>query len=456
MPNKVNKVQKKKILQALYEDNAKLQRFQLGKVELQEQEQGQEVATRQGNVDWLNLIMFLVLVGGVWGVLSYSSAFSPGSATEKHTSVAVNVAPTIVAAEESKDALFYPEKEVLAQNTHIPDVETTLQQEKGASQHKNPWGVHSFSTMPVNWSRVFLEKVADEKPFYQYEIVVAARKPVLSEIILQYVDMTVPESPLPETLLGLVDTQLPLARLFSLQVHTIVIDPGHGGRDPGTIGRQTGLMEKEITLDIARMVKAKLEKNSRFNVLLTRDSDRSVSLKERTEFARENQADLFISIHVNSLPNESDNLVETFFFGAYQDVRDARLAEKENKGSDFTLGDFTEMIRVLGDTLKTQESQQLAQFVQSTLFFNMNKENEKLANAGIKTAPFVVLLGVEIPAILTEIACISNNQEEVNLSESSYRRRIADYLDLGIRGYLEHRASDSIIAQGVTQHGSYQ
>ncbi len=443
MPSKVNKEQKKKILQALYEDNAKLQHFQLGKVELQEQEQ--EVPTRQGNVDWLNLILFLVLVGGVWGLLGYSSAFAPGSATEKLTSVPINVAPKIVATEE-----------VLVQNTHIPDIEMTLQQEKEYSPHKNPWGLHSFSTMPVNWSRVFLEREAGGKPFYQYEIVAVARKPVLPEIILHHVDMIIPEAPLPETLLGLIDIQLPLAQLFSLQVHTIVIDPGHGGRDPGTIGPRTGLMEKEITLDIARMLKAKLEKNSRFNVLLTRDSDRSVSLKERTEFARENQADLFISIHVNSLPNESDNLVETFFFGAYQDVRDARLAEKENKGSDFTLGDFTEMIRVLGDTLKTQESQQLAQFVQSTLFYNMNRENEKLADAGIKTAPFVVLLGVEIPAILTEIACISNNQEEVNLSDSSYRHKIADYLELGIRGYLEHRASESNIAQGVTQHGSYQ
>lgn len=447
MPNKVNKVQKKQILQALYEDNAKLQHFQLGKAELQEQ----EVSTKQGNVDWLNLFLFLVLVGGVWGVLSYSSAFSPGLSTEKLAAVLMTVAPKTVAAEKSKESLSYPEQELLAENTHIPDIEITLQQKKESSPVKNRWGMHSFTTMPVNWSRVFFEREAGEKPFYQYEIVAAVRKPVLPEIILEHVDLDIPE-----TLLGLIDTQLPLAQLFSLQVHTIVIDPGHGGRDPGTIGRRTGLMEKEITLDIARMLKAKLEKNSQFKVLLTRDSDRSVSLKERTEFARENQADLFISIHVNSLPNESDNLVETFFFGAYQDVRDARLAEKENKGSDFTLGDFTEMIRVLGDTLKTQESQQLAQFVQSTLFFNMNKENEKLANAGIKTAPFVVLLGVEIPAILTEIACISNNQEEVNLSESSYRRRIADYLELGIRGYLEHRASDSIIAQGVTQHGSYR
>jgi len=250
---------------------------------------------------------------------------------------------------------------------------------------------------------------------------------------------------------------MPLADLFNLRIQTIVIDPGHGGIDPGATGHQ-GLKEKDVVLDIARRLRDKLATSGKYRVLLTRDEDRKVYLKERVAFAKENRADLFISIHINSLPAEAKHLnyVETYYFGPHTDQRSLELAEKENHDSDYLMGDFREVIARIGDTVKTEESKELAASIHKRLYSNLKRRNRDLMDARSKTGPFMVLLGVEVPSVLVEISCISNPAEETRLSMPAYRDDVADYLKTGITEYLEQRTYRRSIERGKTQHVAKQ
>ena len=232
----------------------------------------------------------------------------------------------------------------------------------------------------------------------------------------------------------------PVADLFDLKVQTIVIDPGHGGSDPGATGHQ-GLKEKDVALDIAGRLRDKLVAAGSYRVLLTREDDRKVRLKERVAFAKENHADLFISIHINSVPAEAGpvNYVETFYFGPHTDQRSLDLAEKENRDSDYVMGDFREIIARIGDTLKTEESAQLAASMHRSLYRNLKRRSGDLMDAGAKTGPFVVLLGVDVPSVLVEVSCISNKAEETRLSTPRYRDSVAGFLETGIVEYLKRR-----------------
>jgi N-acetylmuramoyl-L-alanine amidase len=250
---------------------------------------------------------------------------------------------------------------------------------------------------------------------------------------------------------------MPMADLFNLKVHTIVIDPGHGGIDPGATGRQ-GLMEKDVALDIARRLRDKLVSAGGYDVLLTREEDKKVYLKERVAFAKQNRADLFISIHINSLPAgaESLNYLETYYFGPHTDQRSLELAEKENRDSAYAMGDFREVIAKIGDALKTQESKELADAIHESLYSNLKRHNPDFVDAGSKTGPFMVLLGVEVPSVLVEVSCISNKAEETRLSKAGYRDSVANYLQAGIVEYLERRARRRMIEGGKTQYVAKQ
>ena len=253
------------------------------------------------------------------------------------------------------------------------------------------------------------------------------------------------------------DGSVPVADLFGLKVSTIVIDPGHGGIDPGTTG-PNGVTEKELTLDIALRLRDKLQRAGNHRVLLTREQDIKVPLKDRVEFARENKADLFISIHFNALPVESKNLVETFYFGPHSDKRILELAEKENAGSGYGIGSFRRVIERISDTLKTQESEALARFLQNNLYAKMKRENPGLINAGIKTAPFVVLLGSDVPSVLAEVSCLSNEAEARNLENLEYRERIAGFLMDGVIDYLDQQPqpNENLIVKGELRHVAKQ
>jgi len=232
---------------------------------------------------------------------------------------------------------------------------------------------------------------------------------------------------------------LPLSHMFDLKIRTIMIDAGHGGADSGSVGKM-GTMEKDITLDIAKRLKTHLVKSDRFHVVMTREDDSSVPLSKRVALAQEAKADLFISIHLNDLPRKPINIIETYYFGPSNDEKTLRLAKRENVGSEYGLSDFKEVMERLGKTMKLQESRELAKSIQANLFINSRKHSEDIQNYGVKRAPFVVLLGVDVPAVLAEVSCLSNNEEERELSSESHRENIARYLAAGIFDYLNKGA----------------
>ncbi len=236
-----------------------------------------------------------------------------------------------------------------------------------------------------------------------------------------------------QMLLGWPDVAI--ADLFGLGVHTIVIDAGHGGKDPGAIG-SGGLMEKDITLKIARLLYNRLADEEGINVVMTRDSDVTLSLKHRVEYARQHDADLLISIHLNTIPDSPMTIVETYYFGPPADDQSMAVAKKENYHSGYAVAEFNELIAGLGDTLKQQESRKLASHIQKNIYGTLSRDNRSIINVGIKTAPFVLLLGAETPSVLAEVNCISNTEEEARLAKPAYRDKIAGALERGILSYL--------------------
>ena len=133
---------------------------------------------------------------------------------------------------------------------------------------------------------------------------------------------------------------------------------------------------------------------------------------DRINFANSHKSDIYISIHVNYIPNKPINTIETYCFGPNKDKRTLLLAERENQGSQLTMSDFKEIIQEIGNTMKSQESSLLALSIQKSLYGNIKKQNKDVENWGVRRAPFIVLLGVDTPSVLTEVTCLSNQQEE--------------------------------------------
>lgn len=240
--------------------------------------------------------------------------------------------------------------------------------------------------------------------------------------------------PIPDASVPLSDPR-PIDRsAIPLSIKTIVIDPGHGG-DPGAMA-ESGLTEKEITLDIALRLRKHLSKGP-FQVLLTRDSDRRVSLDQRVAFANEHKADLFISIHVNSMEPHTIRALETYYVGPTDDPLTLKLASRENKDSESSLADYKKILEKIYVDARRGESHGFARAVQGQLFRSLKKVNPALENRGVRTAPFVVLIGTQMPAVLVEIACLSNEDEVQLLTKPDYRENIAGALAQGIRQYAD-------------------
>jgi len=227
-----------------------------------------------------------------------------------------------------------------------------------------------------------------------------------------------------------------VSELFDLKVNTIVIDPGHGGVDPGAVGT-TGLKEKDVTLDLANRLRHRLSRDKKYRVLLTRGTDKRLTLKERVSFANRVKADLFISLHVNAMEKQQNAFIETYYYGMQSNQEKLYLVKRENNNSGYSTGDFKHMISRIGNTFKNEESRALAAAIQSNLYVSMHAENNNLSSWGIKTAPFVVLLGVDMPSVLVETSCLCNPNEEDRLRDVNYRDRMARYLEQGIVEYLD-------------------
>jgi|GEM_PF-1417794 len=226
-----------------------------------------------------------------------------------------------------------------------------------------------------------------------------------------------------------------LRSIFGLKIRTIVIDPGHGGEDPGTSG-QFGTREKNITLDIAMRLRQRLSRYDGYNVLLTRTEDETLSLESRIEFANSRKADLYVSIHVNNIPNKPYSIIETYYFGPNTDHGALALAEKENSGTQYAMSDFKAIVQKINNTLKYQEAKVLARSIQKNLYSNIHRDKDNIHDYGVKMAPFIVLLGVDMPSVLTEVTCLSDREEEKKLNNEAYREDIARYMEEGIIQYL--------------------
>lgn len=230
---------------------------------------------------------------------------------------------------------------------------------------------------------------------------------------------------------------LPLSRAFDLGVKTILLDPGHGGDDTGAIGRG-GTREKDVALDIAQRLRRRLQAHGPLEVLLTRDADQTLPLAERVALAHANRADLFVSIHLNFLPNKPINIVETFYFGPGTDAAALELARRENSGATPGMSELRQIIERMETQLRREESPRLAKAIQESLYRNSRRVDAGVIDHGTKRGPFVVLNQAEVPAVLAEVSCLSNAAEEARLATAEHRENIAAYLESGILAYLRN------------------
>jgi N-acetylmuramoyl-L-alanine amidase len=223
--------------------------------------------------------------------------------------------------------------------------------------------------------------------------------------------------------------------VLPLGVRKIVIDPGHGGKDAGT-SAPGGLAEKEVTLDIGIRLRHLLEQAA-FEVVMTRDKDEGVSLRQRTALANAQAADLFVSIHLNWIDGGQVRGMETYYLGPTEDPVLLQLAAQENRDSGYSLADFRKLLDYIYLSVRRDESRRLAESVQRTLVTALRRKRPALVNRGVKTAPFAVLVGTEMPAILAEVACLSHPEEAHLLATPQYRQDIAQALLEGIRAYAQ-------------------
>ncbi len=244
------------------------------------------------------------------------------------------------------------------------------------------------------------------------------------------------------------DGQSTLTRTLGLKIGRIVIDAGHGGHDTGTIG-PTGLMEKDLCLDVAlRLGKIIQQKLPGADIVYTRSDDTFIPLEERTHIANEAKADLFISIHANSSPDHGARGVETYYLNLRGSPEAMAVAARENAVSQEGIHDLEDVVKRITRTEKIDESKELAEDVQDSLSKRIQKTARPVKNRGVRKAPFVVLIGADMPSILTEISFLSNPADEQLLKKPEHRQRVAEGLFQGMAAYLESLNSMAVNTSG--------
>jgi N-acetylmuramoyl-L-alanine amidase len=226
-----------------------------------------------------------------------------------------------------------------------------------------------------------------------------------------------------------------LVRALGLKIGRVVIDAGHGGHDVGTIGPD-GLYEKDVVLDIALRLGAELQQRLGVQGVYTRTNDTFIPLEQRTAMANAAQADLFISIHGNSSPESNVRGVETYYLSLTNQQDALAVASRENATSGADIHDLSDIVKRITQNDKMDESREFALDVQQQLYDGLVSGNSGLKDRGIKKAPFVVLIGANMPSILTEISFVTNSKDAKELRDPKYRERIADSLFKGVSEYM--------------------
>jgi N-acetylmuramoyl-L-alanine amidase len=227
-----------------------------------------------------------------------------------------------------------------------------------------------------------------------------------------------------------------LARQLGLTARTIVVDAGHGGHDPGSIG-PAGLQEKELVLDVALRLEKLLRTRLGAQVVMTRSTDVFVALEERTAIANTKGADLFLSVHANSSRSSRSRGIETYFLNFARNRHAESVAARENAISEATLKDLQGLVKAIALNSKIDESRDFAASVQEAMVDGLKAASPDVLDRGVHTAPFYVLIGANMPSVLAEISFVSNPAEERLLKKSDHRDRIAQSLFTGVRSYLE-------------------
>lgn len=227
-----------------------------------------------------------------------------------------------------------------------------------------------------------------------------------------------------------------LTRVLGLKLGRVVIDPGHGGHDEGTRSK-SGLLEKELVLDVSQRLAKLLRERMGTDVILTRTDDIYIGLEERTHRANEKHADLFLSIHANSSPTKTVAGVETYYLNFSAERGDLDLAARENASAESSIADLKEVVSKIALRAKLDESREFAIRIQDSLHKTAVKQNKEAKDRGVKKAPFVVLIGADMPSVLAEIGFLSNTRDEALLKGSEHRDRLAEALYQAIAGYAD-------------------
>jgi N-acetylmuramoyl-L-alanine amidase len=236
-----------------------------------------------------------------------------------------------------------------------------------------------------------------------------------------------------------------LSRQLGLRVSRVVIDPGHGGHDPGA--KTKGLTEAELVLDVALRLEQLLSKQDGFEVVLTRRLDTFVPLEERTAIANREGADLFLSIHANASTNSAARGIETYFLNLTANPDAEMVAARENAASSRSMNQLPDIVKAIALNNKIHESRDFASIIQSSLHSQLQKTDASVRNLGVKQAPFMVLLGATMPSVLAEISFITNKQDAAMLKTEKYRQRIAEALFAGVIRYQQSLKTGPAIAE---------
>ena len=231
------------------------------------------------------------------------------------------------------------------------------------------------------------------------------------------------------------DGQRSMVRALGLKINRIVVDAGHGGHDSGTLGPD-GIQEKDVVLDVALRLGQLLKQRLGADVIYTRDDDTFIPLETRTAIANKAQADLFISVHANSSPDASARGVETYYLNFTTSADALEVAARENAVSDQSIHQLSDLVKKIALQDKINESREFAADVDQSLYAGLEEGNAGLKDRGVKKAPFVVLIGANMPSILAEISFLTNPSDAHELRDPAYRERIAESLYRGVARYV--------------------
>ncbi len=267
-----------------------------------------------------------------------------------------------------------------------------------------------------------------------------AAKPIISAVGPSQASKK-PFSPSPTS-----PTNKGIVQQLALGVKTIVIDPGHGGKDPGAMGYQAGVKEKDVVLKIARKLEKRMKARLGCNIIMTRTTDKYLPLESRTAIANTRNADLFISLHCNAAKNRNLTGVETYFLNLATDDDAVNVAARENATSRKNISDLEDILNGLMQNAKINESGRLATHVQGAICTGLSKKYKYIHNLGVKKAPFYVLLGATMPSILIETSFISNKRECRRLLNENYQNYLCETIIDGIESYIKETNPEKFVS----------